>query len=229
MQALRFVNKLPHICASLFLALSFIYAAQDSADIALPKPQLDKGRPLMQVLKDRKSSRAFDSKPLPLQELSNVLWAGFGVNRPETGGRTAPSAMNMQEIDVYVALPEGLYLYDAKNNVLKKVLAKDLREQTGKQPFVKEAPVNIIFVADLSKMKKPDEAHKKIYAAADASFISQNIYLYCASEGLATIVRGAVDRPPLAAAMQLRTDQEIIFAQSVGYPKKEVLPNKLRP
>ena len=207
-------------CFCLLFSLSFTYAAQDSADIALPTPQFERGRPLMQVLKDRKSTRVFDSRPIPVQELSNLLWAAFGINRPDRDGRTAPSAMNMQEIDVYVSLPEGLYLYDAKTNLLKKVLAKDIRELTGKQPFVKDAPLEIILVADLSKMKKPDEAHKKIYGAADAAYISQNIYLYCASEGLATVVRGSVDKPALAPVMQLRPDQEIIFAQTVGYPKK---------
>ena len=220
MQLSRFIKKTPLFCLSLLLVLSIGYAAQDSADIALPKPQLNKGRPLMQALKDRKSSREFDSRPIPLQELSNLLWAGFGINRPETGGRTAPSAKNMQEIDLYVALQEGLYLYDAKNNLLKKILAGDLREKTGKQPFVKKAPVNIIYVADQSKMKKQNMAGKTIYGGADAAFISQNIYLYCASEGLATVVRGSVERPTLAAAMHLRPDQEIIFAQTVGYPKK---------
>jgi SagB-type dehydrogenase family enzyme len=220
MKAASSISRLIRAWFCLLISISFTYAAQDSADIALPKPQLDRGRPLMQALKNRKSSREFDSRPLPLQELSNLLWAGFGINRPETGGRTAPSAKNMQEIELYVALPAGLYLYDAKNNLLKKILAEDLREKAGKQPFVKDAPVNIIYVADQSKMKKQNMAGKTIYKGVDAAFISQNIYLYCASEGLATVVRGSVDRPPLAAAMHLRPDQEIIFAQTVGYPKK---------
>jgi nitroreductase len=199
---------------------SFTFAGQENAGIALPKPQLDKGRPLMQALKDRKSSRVYDSRSLPQQELSNLLWAGFGINRPEKNGRTAPSAMDMQEIDVYVSQADGLFLYEARNHALKKIHAKDIRELTGKQPFVKDAPVNIILVADNSRIKKDGFEENKKYAAADAAFISQNMYLYCASEGLATIVRAYIDKPALAAAMQLRPDQEVIFAQTVGYPKK---------
>ncbi len=203
-----------------FFAASIAVAAQDSSGIALPKPQLDKGRPLMQVLQERKSSRVFDSRPLPRQELSNLLWAAFGVNRPESGGRTAPSAMNMQEIDLYVSLSDGLFRYDAKNHSLKKIHGKDIRDLTGKQPFVKDAAANIILTADFSRMKKADEAGKKLFAAADAAFISQNMYLYCASEGLATIVRAYIDKPALASAMQLKPEQEVIFVQTVGYPKK---------
>jgi SagB-type dehydrogenase family enzyme len=220
MIAVSSISRLIRTGLCLLIVLSLTYAGQESAIITLPKPQLDRGRPLMQALKDRKSSREFDSKPIPMQELSNLLWAGFGINRPETAGRTAPSAMNMQEIDIYVAFQDGLYLYNARDNTLEKVLAKDLREISGKQPFVKEAPVNIILVADLSKMSKPDDAGKKMYGAADAAFISENIYLYCASEGLGTVVRGSVNRTALAAAMKLRPDQEVIFAQTVGYPKK---------
>jgi SagB-type dehydrogenase family enzyme len=176
---------------------------------------------MMQVLKDRISSRAFDSKPLPQQELANILWAAFGINRPETGGRTAPSAMNMQEIDVYAAVADGLFRYEAKSHSLKKIMGKDIRELTGKQPFVKEAPLNIILVADYSRAgKMPDTAARKLYAVADAASISQNIYFYCASEGLATVVRGSVDKISLGMTMQLKPEQEVIFAQSVGYPKK---------
>ena len=194
--------------------------AQESKLLNLPKPQTDGGRPLMEVLKDRKSSRAFSSKELPPQVLSNLLWAAFGVNRPESGKRTAPSAVNWQEIDIYVATADGLYLYDAKAHTLKPVLAGDIRAATGRQPFVKEAPVNLIFVADFSKMGKAADEQKDFYSATDTGFISQNVYLYCASEGLATVVRGLVDRPALAKVMKLRPDQRVILAQSVGYPKK---------
>jgi nitroreductase len=220
MLQLSFTETAVRFFLSVILAASFVFAGQDSL-IPLPKPQLDRGRPMMQVLKDRKSSRVFDSKPLPQQELANILWAAFGVNRPEKVGRTAPSAMDMQEIDVYAALPDGLFLYEAKTHSLKKILGKDIRELTGKQPFAKDAPLNVVLVADYSRMAKmADSTAKKLYAAADAAYISQNIYFYCASEGLATVVRGSVDRAPLAAAMQLRSDQQVIFAQTVGYPKK---------
>jgi len=188
--------------------------------IQLLEPQTDGGRPLMQVLKDRKTSRAFSSEKLPMQVLSNMLWAAWGVNRPD-GKRTAPSARNWQEIEVYVALADGLYLYDAKAHILKPVLAEDIRAATGLQPFVKDAPVNLIFVSDLSRMGGVPADQKDFYSATDTGFISQNVYLYCASEGLATVVRGAVDRPALAKVMKLRPDQKVILAQTVGYPKKK--------
>ncbi len=193
--------------------------------IRLLQPQMDGGRPLMQVLKDRKTSRAFSSEKLPLQVLSNMLWAAWGVNRPESGKRTAPSAMNWQEIDVYVALADGLYLYDAKANILKPILAEDIRAATGRQPFVKDAPVNLIFVSDLSRIGGVPADQKDFYSATDTGFISQNVYLYCASEGLATVVRGAVDRPAMAKVMKLRPDQKVILAQTVGYPKKHRAPD----
>lgn len=186
----------------------------------LPKPQTDGGRALMQVLKDRKSSREFSTEKLPPQVLSNMLWAAFGINRPD-GKRTAPTARNRQEIDVYVALAEGLYLYDAKAHTLVPVLAEDIRAATGGQPFVKDAPVNLIFVSDYSKMGNAPDDQKDFYSATDTGFISQNVYLYCACEGLATVVRGYVDRPALAKVMKLRPDQKVILAQSVGYPKKQ--------
>ncbi|MCX6144080.1 MAG: SagB/ThcOx family dehydrogenase [Ignavibacteriales bacterium] len=184
------------ICIILLICLAGATStfAQETKSIQLPTPQTDIGKPLMQTLKLRQSARTFDTKALPQQELSNLLWAAFGINRPESGKRTAPSAMNWQEIDVYVALPEALYLYEAKTNSLKPVLSKDLREVTGKQPFVKDAPLNV-------------------------GFIAQNVYLYCASQGLAAVMRGMVDRPVLAKAMNLRPEQRVMFAQTVGYPK----------
>lgn len=189
--------------------------------IQLLKPQTDGGRPLMQVLKDRKSSRAFSPEKLSNQVLSNMLWAAWGINRPESGKRTAPSARNKQEIDVYIALAEGLYLYDAKAHTLKPILAEDIRAATGGQSFVKDAPVNLIYVSDFSKMSNAPADQKDFYSATDTGFISQNVYLYCASEGLATVVRGYVDRAALAKVMRLRPDQKVILAQSVGYPKKQ--------
>ena len=189
--------------------------------IPLLKPRMESGKPLMQALKDRQSSRAFSSEKLPLQTLSDLLWAACGINRPDSGKRTAPTAGNRQEIDVYVATVEGLYLYDASAHALKPVRAGDIRALTGKQAFVKEAPVNLIFVADLSKMGKTSPQDRDFYAATDTGFISQNVYLYCASEGLATVVLGMLDRTVLAKAMNLRPDQKIILTQSVGLPKKE--------
>jgi len=201
-------------------AFPILAAAQELKPLELPKPQMDGGRPLMQVLKDRSTSRAFSAEKLPAQVLSNLLWAAFGVNRPESGKRTAPSAVNWQEIDIYVATADGLYVYDAKAHRLNPVLAEDIRTATGMQPFVKDAPVNLVYVADLAKTGKASAPDQDFYTAADTGFIAQNVYLYCASEGLATVIRGSVDRAGLAKVMKLRPDQKITLAQTVGYPKK---------
>jgi len=174
----------------------------------------------MQVLKARSSSREFAAKKLPVQILSDLLWAACGINRPETGKRTAPSARNWQEIDVYVAAEEALYLYDAKKHILEPVSGEDIRAFTGKQGFVKTAPVNLVYVSDLSKISARSMDDKLFYSATDTGFISQNVYLYCASAGLVTVVRGYVDKPALEKKMGLRPDQKVILAQTVGYPKK---------
>jgi SagB-type dehydrogenase family enzyme len=203
---------------SLCTTLSY---AEEPKSIQLLKPQIDTSRPLMQLLQDRSSSRLFRTEKLPVQLLSNLLWAAYGINRPDAGKRTVPSAMNLQEIDVYVAMAEGLYLYDAKAYELKPVLSDDVRALTGRQEFVKDAPVNLVYVADLSRMGTLTKEEKNLYSAADTGFIGQNVYLYCASEGLATVVRGSIDRQTLAKVMKLRPDQRIILAQTVGYPKKK--------
>lgn len=202
------------------LAVPGATAAQDMKPIPLMQFQLDTGRPLVHVLKERKSSRAFSPRKLPKRVLSNLLWAANGINRPASGGRTAPSAMNQHEIDIYVATAEGLYLFDARGRQLRPVLKQDIRALTGGQAYVQDAPVNLIFVADFAKMSLTPAQDRDLYAAADTGFISQNIYLYCASEGLATVVRGGIDRKVLADAMKLGPEQKIILAQSVGYPKK---------
>jgi nitroreductase len=186
----------------------------------LPAPQTGGGKPLMQALKDRHSTREFSPEKLPPQVLANLLWAAFGINRPDANKRTAPSAMNWQEIDVYVATAGGLYVYDAKGNKLDAILAEDVRGATGVQPFVKDAPVDLVYVADLAKTGTGSAEDKNFYTAADAGFIAQNVYLFCASEGLAVVVRGGVDRAALAKSLKLRPDQRILLAQTVGYPKK---------
>jgi SagB-type dehydrogenase family enzyme len=210
-------------CVRLLLAAALIsstLAAQGLKPIDLPKPDTSGGKPLMQVLKDRTSAREFRADKLPLQVLSNLLWAAWGINRADSGGRTAPSANNWQEIDIYAAMADGLYLYDAKDHRLQPILADDIRAMTGSQPYVGEAPVNLVFVADFSRMLRSTEENKIFYSAANTGFISQNVYLYCTSEGLATVVRGTVDRAALAKLMKLRPEQKITLAQSVGFPKK---------
>lgn len=208
------------LASALLLTLSAVTFGADLKLIPLPNPKIEGGRPLMEVLKDRQSTREFSSEKLPLEELSNLLWAAWGINRPEVGKRTAPSARNQQEIDVYVATADGLYLYEPKDHVLMPILPEDIREKTGGQPFVKEAPINLVYVADFSRMGSYSLQQKEFYSACDTGFISENVYLYCASEGLATVVRGLVDKPALAEVMRLSSDQRITLAQSVGYPKK---------
>lgn len=196
-------------------------SAQELKPVKLPSPQMEKGRPLMQALKERRSQREFSARELPLQVISDMLWAAFGINRPDSGGRTAPSARNMQEIDIYVVKADGLYLYEAGKNELVQVLTQDIRPMTGKQGFVKDAPVNLVYVADFSRMGNVSDEIKSFYAATDTGFISENVYLYCASEGLATVVRGLFDGGTLAEAMKLGVHQKAILAQTVGYPKDQ--------
>lgn len=201
------------------LVLASVAAAQMPPAIELPKPKLDTTTTLVQALQARRTGRDFAAQPLPLQMLSDLLWAACGVNRPD-GRRTAPTAKNWQEIDVYVVLPEGTYLFDARAHALRAIAAGDLRAAAGRQSFVKDAPVSLVFVADLARMKDASAEDRDLYSATDTGFISQNVYLYCAATGLVTGVRGWVDRPALAKAMGLRADQRIVLAQSVGFPKK---------
>jgi nitroreductase len=204
----------------LTLASGVVAIGQEPSPIKLPAPQIDGGKPLMQALKLRQSAREFAAEKLPLQVVSNLLWAAWGINRPD-GHRTAPSASNRQEIDVYVTLPEGAYSYDAKANTLNPVAAGDLRALTGTQPFPATAALNLVYVADTSKVARPaTDPQQAMNIGADAGFISANAYLYCASEGLATVVRASVDKPALAKALKLKDTQVIVLAQSVGYPKK---------
>lgn len=211
-------KKICLIMSLIFFALPL--SAEELKHIKLSAPQLDSGKSLIQSLKDRQSTRSFSSKQIPVDVLSNLLWAANGINRAGSDKRTAPSAMNWQEIDIYVANAEGLYLYNPKEHALKKVLNKDIRSLTGKQRFVSEAPVNLIYVADMSKTGDAEAEEKTLFTAADTGFISQNVYLYCASTGLATVVRGFIDKAALAKAMNLKDNQKIILAQTVGYPKE---------
>lgn len=187
--------------------------------IQLPDPQTNIGRPLMQVLKERQSTREFADRPIPRQELSNLLWAAFGVNRPDSGKRTAPSAMNRRETDIYVASGKGLFLYDAGTHALKQLFTEDIRGMTGRQDYVRGAAINLVYVADFARMGDIPEETKVLYSSAGTGFIGQNVYLYCASQGLVTVVRAMIDREALAKTMNLRPDQRITLSQSIGYPK----------
>jgi nitroreductase len=206
-----------------FLALLLIPAglatAQELTPINLPAPRITGGKPLMEALKARKSTREFAPDKLPQQTLSNLLWAAWGINR-ENGSRTAPSASNRQELEIYVVMADGAYLYDAKANVLKPAVSGDLRKVTGTVPFVADAPLNLVYVADFAKLPGTDENNKNATSNANTGFIAQNVYLFCASEGLGTVVRGSVPKPELSKALKLRPDQRITLAQTVGYFKK---------
>jgi nitroreductase len=195
-------------------------SAQELTAVALPAPRTEGGKPLMEALRLRATSRAFAPDPLPPQTLSNLLWAAWGINRPQEGKRTAPSARNWQEIDVIVVTAAGAYVYDAAANVLKPLVAGDLRVLTGVQDFVKDAPVTLVFVADQTRLKDAAADSRQALSWADAAFVSENVYLFCASEGLATGVRAMLDRPALAKALKLPDSQMIVFAQCVGFPKK---------
>jgi nitroreductase len=241
------ISILSVLAVAVFLSGPLAAVAQDLKPIDLPKPQITGGMPLMEALSARKSTREFGPDALSPQMLSNLLWAAFGVNRAEIPGRapkpgrTAPSAMNMQEIDLYVAMPEGVYIYDAVPNRLVPVMAKDVRAMTNGRPAAGTAPLCLVFVEDPDKRSSPPPAPKPSPAGAppvappsgnaqaappratsgevDAGFIGQNVYLFCASAGLNAWFYGT-DREGLHKAMALRPGQRVLYGQAVGYPKK---------
>jgi nitroreductase len=232
---------------------------QDLQPITLPQPQKTGGKPLMEVLNARKSTRSFSSQKISQQMLSNLLWAAFGQNREmiksesvaSSGrpGRTAPSGMNLQEIDIYVALAEGVYVYESSSNRLLPVLAKDIRATVNRLPIAADAAVGLIYVEDTDKKitmpagapqsapgapsagapsggapspsSPPASAGSQARtssAEVDAGFIGQNVYLFCASEGLGTFFHGT-DREGLAKTLNLRPAQRVVYSQTVGYAK----------
>ena len=195
----------------------FVSSLLIGQNLELPAPQKTGGMPLMEALAKRATVRSFDTTGISMQQLSNLLWASFGVNRPD-GRRTAPSANNKQEIDIYVLLKNGAYVYDAQNNKLDLVSSQDLRSQASDQRFA-DAPVQLIFVADLTKRGGNSEEEKLRMANIDCGYISQNTYLYCTSEGLATGARATVSRDALIPKLKLSPEQRILLAHSVGRPK----------
>jgi len=195
-------------------------ATGDSAStIALPNVDPHGGMPLIEALAARRSSREFAPESLPLPVLAGVLWAAYGINRPD-GGRTAPTALNAQEIDVFAALPTGAYLYDATKNALTLVVATDVRRVTGYQDFVDEAPLDLVYVADHRRMGMVPARQRESYSSAAAGAICQNVYLYAAANGLATVIRAWIDRDAVADALGLTHDQQVLFSQTVGSPKR---------
>lgn len=185
--------------------------------IALPEPPRTGGLSLTQALAARHSSRQFAPRELALPLLSTLLWAAGGVNRPD-GGRTAPSAMNSQEVDLFVALPSGAYRYDAQAHRIDLVAGNDLRRVTGYQDFVDDAPVDLVFVADHTRMPLVPVEKRAAYAYTAAGAMAQNVYLFAAANGLATVLRAWIDREAIADALGLTHDQEVLLSQTVGYP-----------
>ncbi len=193
-------------------------AAQLPKQLALPPARRTGGKPLTEALKSRHSTREYSDQPLPLQTLSDLLWAAFGVNRPN-GDRTAPYWRHVMVMDLYAAMADGVWLYEPKAHSLLLHLSEDIRAQTGSQDFVASAPLNLIYVAHGERMQDVNAEERRLYASVDSAFIGQNVYLFCASENLATVFRAAVDIAALARALQLPTQQFVTFAQTVGYPK----------
>jgi nitroreductase len=214
-----------------YLIFIFIFSltclAQQQKTEILPKPNFDgKDSSLLSLLKIRRTNRSFDSTEIPPQVLSELLWSADGINDSASGKRTAPSAHNWQTISIYIAEANGLYLYDPKSHSLIQISGKDIRKYTGSQTFVTEAPATFIYVADFGKMdlhsKSMTDKDRIFFASIEAGCISQNVYLYCASEGLNVVVHDLNDRNGLAEQMGVLTpDQKIIITQTVGYPKKE--------
>ena len=212
----RFPVRRPAALLALMASLWAVPALCQQAPIQLPQPQIAAGMPLMQVLAQRQTTRAFRDQPLPLQTLSNLLWAAFGVNRPRDVkpglGRTAPSAMNKQEVELDVVLAQGVYVYDAEANLLRPVVAGDLRAKMGAPP-AGQAAVTLVYVSSANLD----------YAQVDVGFIGQNVYLFAASEGLNAwfyALHGQQDATAVAEALKLPAEKRPLYAQSVGYPPK---------
>jgi hypothetical protein len=232
MERRAFLKTLPVITA---LAAASSSGADDPHPdlqaIVLPKPEKDGGKSVLAALQERKTTRNISPEPLPPQVLSNLLWAAFGVNRDQASfakpGRTAASASNSQEIDLYVALPEGVYLYEAMPHRLAPVVAGDFRARAGRRGAA-TAPVNIFYVVDLTRYdqgknqpdkKMGDPEVQKSYFYTDTGLIAQNVYLFAASQGLAAWFHNC-DKENTPKEFKLRPEQHVLFAQSVGYPAK---------
>ncbi len=186
--------------------------------IKLKEPDLSRGANVMQALNVRKSVREYGDKELGLSDLSDLLWAANGINRPETGKRTAPSALNSQDVDIYVCMKDGAYLYDAKENSLKRVSTVDLRPAVGgSQEFVKHAPLSLVLVSDISRFPGNDKEHKTLLGAMDVGIVSQNISLFCAAAGLVTVPRVSMDADALKAALRLSDSQLPLMNHPVGF------------
>lgn len=201
------------------LLISVMVSGADKV-ISLPRPDMNRTATLMKAFAERHSTREYASKPLSLSDLSDLLWAANGVNRPADGKRTAPSAMNKQDIDVYVVLPQGAYLYDAKAHKLTLVSEGDYRAAVGgSQEFVKTAPVSLVLVSDLSRFGDAKNGRAQMMGAMDAGIVSQNISLFCSAARLATVPRATMDNGKLKTALKLKDSQVLMMNHPVGYFK----------
>ena len=197
------------------LAAAPVLAAADER--ILPPPRKEAGKPLMQALQARHSTRDYSGRALSEQILSDIMWAAFGVNRAN-GDRTAPYWRHIMVIDVLAAMADGVWFYDPARHVLVRRMSADIRAQTGQQDFVGRAPLNLIYIAHGNRMRDVASEERRLYASVDTGFIGQNVYLYCASEGLASVFRGAVDTRALGRTLGLADGDFVTFAQTVGYP-----------
>lgn len=186
------------------------------SNILLPPPNKSDGIRIMDALQRRQSQREFSPEAIGEQTLADIAWAACGINRPKEGGRTAPSAMNAQEVDLYLAMASGLYLYEPRQHLLRLVVAKDVRRVAGYQDFVDNAPLNLVYVADHSRMSLVPASKRSQYCAVCAGAMAQNVALYSASAGLHNVVRTWFNRRSLAEAMRLDSDHQILLTQSVG-------------
>jgi nitroreductase len=207
------------LLAAASVAASRTSMASEARITQLPPARMAGGKPLIEALQLRRSIREYADRPLAPQILSDLLWSAYGINRP-TGDRTAPYWRHVMVMDVYAVMADGTWLYDPKAQALVLHLEDDLRAKTGLQDFVATAPLNLVYVAHGERMTDVSAEERRLFASADACFIGQNVYLFCASEGLATVFRGAVDQKALGQAMHLGPDQFVTFAQTVGYPKE---------
>lgn len=209
------MKKLNLIFVIIFIAIANISLAQDL--IKLPEPNKDGGMPLMQAINERQSGRNFIDKDLSQQQLSDLFWAAYGINRPETGKHTIPTSRNRQDIEVYITTRDGVFLYNPEEHALIQISGQDQREKAGTQDFVKVAAVNLIYVSDFDKLGDSPDNIKTMTAASHCGFIGQNVYLYCASEGLISVFRAMIDKDKAAELLQLEGNKHIIYSQSVGY------------
>jgi nitroreductase len=194
--------------------------ADEPKVIELPPPWTSGGKPLAEALWARRSTRVFDTaRPVPIPVLSNMLWSAYGINRPASGDRTVPSWGHAIEAEVYAAAADGVWLYDPRRHRLTQVIADDVRAQCGVQDFVATAPLTLVYVADGDRLQGAAGDERRFRAYTDVGFIGQNVYLFCASEGLVAVIRQSFDHARLTKTLGLPPSRIITLAQTVGYPK----------